>query len=380
MIDLQTVTDLQTAQGHWADTLAQEKLTMTTATYTYCLKGSQVVLVRDDGGYQVGVVNPGAVEWLANRLRPGLEKTLARIAGLEIGLEFVPLSGPPSEPEPAETLELLTGDAQARPSEAGLALASVNYYGVYFEAGGAGFNLIPHSYVYFWQFLLGPAFALWLYLMADEKTALTRNPATWWTQPRDYSFDQLTQHLNRKHQRYVAGDELECTYSRERRKEGRPLLGPADCCGGRKYEWLRFKKHSKSNGYMCLHWSAGLAETLARWQLAVIEVNEGYKCKIQTWRMLPHLTPYQAGLLLPAIQGEHEAWLRKNGPKSDPPIFFPFWETVTEENIVPLMPTHDQPEISHNFDQRSNYQEFLKHAARNPRWGQNGDEEGDDDA
>jgi hypothetical protein len=132
---------------------------------------------------------------------------------------------------------------------------------------------------------------------------------------------------------------------------------------------------------MCYHWSVGLLEILAKWQLVVIELGEGYKCKIQTWRMLPYLTPYQVSLLHPTIQQEYEVWLRKYGPRLDPPIYFPFWQESIASNIVPLLPTHDLPEVIHNFDQRRNYQEFKRHAVLNPRYGiGQEEEEGEDEA
>ena len=112
----------------------------------------------------------------------------------------------------------------------------------------------------------------------------------------------------------------------------------------------------------------GLLEVLNRWQLVVIELGQGYKCKIQTWRMLPHLTPYQAGLLHPTLQKDYEVFLRDYGPRSDPPVPFSTWKTATEENIVPLLPTRDLPEINDTFEERRNYQEFLRHATRNPHY------------
>lgn len=366
------MTDLTTAQAWWSETLKQLQNQMTISTYDFCLRSSQAVAVRENGGLQIGVTNPAAVEWLSHRLQATVERTLAGVAGRQIGLEFLPLTGAPPV---IETLP--TAPVDAGPSEAGRLLAGINYYSAYFEAGGSGFSQIPHAYAYFWGALLGPAFNAWLLLLADDKSKLTKNPATWWSQPRDYSFEKLTQRLNRRHPRYVAGGEIECTRSRDRRRAGDPLRHPEDCCGGPGYDHLRFKQHSKA-GLICAHWSAGQLEILDRWQLVAIEINDGYKCRLQVWRLLPYLTPHQVGLLHPTIGEEYEGWLREYGARLDPPLGYPTWQAASEKNIVPLLPTHDQPEVTPNFAERRQYQEFLRHAIPNPGY-RGGDEEADDE-
>lgn len=363
-------TPLELARQYWAETLkALNGNLMTRASFEQLLQGSEVVTI-ENGTYQIGIRNEGSLEWLekpSTKARVYQALSLAT-EGAEISLKFILLPSAlpgPERPAAVPPEETLTG-----PSEAGQHLASLNYYSVYFEAKGTGFSQVPHPYVRFWQFLLGPAFGLYLYLSAEDTSRLTKNPATWWTQPKPHSFEELTQKLNKKHPRYVAGDELECTRSLEWRKEGKPLRGPADCCGGFRYEWLRFKQHPKAGcGVICHHWSVGLLEILAKWQLVVIELGElGYKCKIQTWRMLPYPTPYQISLLHPTIQKEFEAHVREYGSRLDPPLYYPFWKTTTETNIVPLLPFHDLPELTHTFDLRRNYQEFKRHAVRNPHY------------
>lgn len=380
MIADPTATSLTLAEQHWAEVLAHfQNGQMSAQTFDFCLRSSRVVAV-ENGSYQVGIANSAALDWLQNRegIRIAIKRELDNVTGVSLSLDFIPL--PTTLPPLLEGAGVAeAGPVTAGPSEAGHTLARINYYSAYFEPRGTGFNQIPHPYTYYWQFLLGPAFSLWLLLMSDEKSPLTKNPATWWGQPRLYSFEKLTQRLNKAHPRYVAGDELECTRSRESRKDGKPLQRPADCCGGPRYEWLRFKKHPRG-GLICAHWSAGLLEILVRWQLVVVELNEGYKCKIQVWRMLPYLTPYQVGLLHPTIQADYEDFLREHGPRLDPPLYFPFWQTTTEENIVPLLPTRDMPEITHNFDERRNYQEFKRHAVPNPNYAGNQEDEADDEA
>ncbi|GIK36593.1 MAG: hypothetical protein BroJett011_04260 [Chloroflexota bacterium] len=369
------MTDLELAQRNWTAALNNLQGQMSPTTFDFCLRSSQVVAAQN-GAYQVGIVNPGAVDWLQNRekFRAAIEREIAAVAGVPLSLDFIPL--PSTLPPPDEA-----GQAQPEtPSAAAQAVASANYYAGFFEKGGAGFSQTPHHTTYFWQNLLGPAFGLWLILVAEEKHQLTRNPATWWTQPTDRKYVDLARRLNRRHHRYISGDEIECTKSRERRQAGQHLLNPADCCGSPQYDLLRYKSHPKPGcGLLCLHWKAGLLETLARWNLVVVELINGldaYKFRLQTWRMLPILTPAQVSLFDPHLRDEYRNWLRAYGDKFNIPSV-PFWETITEANLVPLMPTHDQPEIVHNFDQRRKRQEFLRHAVSNPRYrqGQESDDE-----
>lgn len=376
MIDMQTVTDLQTAQGHWADTLAQLRQQMTTATFDFCLAGSQVLAVRDDGAYRVAVAKPTAVEWLANRLQSSVERALTAIAGRQVELEFVALSGPlPDQAGPREAEELPAGDTR---SHAGLVVANADYHAGFFGRGTDGYAQLPHHSTYFWVPLLDRAFALLNILTATDRRPLS-TPAHYWTPPVEYTYTELAGKLNRRHPRYISGDEIECSKSREGRLKGdRPLRTAADCCHSPRYDLLRYKPHPRENCLLCLHWKAGLLEVLERWGLVAIELKDfgdSYKFRVQAWRLLPILTPYQCRLLTPPLQADYFSWLRQWGHRYDIPDLA-FWQSITEESIIPLMPTHDQPEITHNFDQRRKRQEFLRHAVANPGYGQ---EEGEDD-
>jgi hypothetical protein len=83
--------------------------------------------------------------------------------------------------------------------------------------------------------------------------------------------------------------------------------------------------------------------------------------------MLPVLTPHQVRLLNPVIQGRYEEWIAGYGRKFNIPSWG-FFKGITVENIVPLLPTHDQPVVKHNFSQRERWQTFLRHANRNPHY------------
>jgi hypothetical protein len=370
-----TTNSLELAQQHWATALAHLQGQMSPATFDFCLRSSQVVAVHN-GTYQIGVINPGATDWLNNRekFRAPINRELDKIAGAELSLDFVPFpSTLPPLPEAAAQPE------PEAPSAAAQTVASANYYAGFFERGGSGFSQIPHHTTYFWQNLLGPAFGLWLILVAEEKRSLT-SPAHWWSQPVERKYVDLARRLNRRHHRYISGDEIECTKSRERRQAGQLLLNAADCCNSPRYDLLRFKQHPRPGcGLLCLHWKIGLLEILAHWNLVVVElVNglDGYKFKLQTWRMLPILTPIQVSLFDPPLQDEYRNWLRVYGHHFQIATV-PFWETISEENLVPLMPTHDQPEIVHNFDQRRKRQDFLRHAVANSCYQVNGHEDED---
>lgn len=369
MIADQTALTLTLAQRYWAAALEQVRGQMSLQTYDFCLRSSQVI-DAGPGRLKIGIVNPLALDWLNNRekLRAGVQRELDNIAGCSLSLEFtaIPITLPPL----AENGQTHHGEVAVGPSDAAQAVASANYYAGFFEGGGTGFSQIPHHSTFFWQNLLGPAFALWLILVARETRTL-KSPANWWSKPVAHKYVDLARMLNKSHHRYVSGDEIECTKSRERRQAGGALARPGDCCQSAKYDLLRYKTHPRTGcGLICLHWKTGVLETLARWNLVVVELINGldaYKFNIQTWRMLPVLTPFQVSRFEPALQDEYRGWIRSNGHHFNIPSLS-FWEGITEENLVPFMPTHDQPEITHNFDGRRKKQDFLRHAVSNANY------------
>jgi len=347
---------------------------MTQATYDFCLRDAELSGLADDGTWQIGA--PAlAADLLDNR--PGLKTqimdTLARVTGQAIRVEFMTRI----EMAQFEDLDLdldppADDEAEVGPSAAAQIIAAADWSRGFFKSGGAGYLQVPHHTTYFWAQLLGDAYRLLNILVAEDRRGLD-NPANWWTQPQEYTFADLVSKLNRSHHRYISGDEIECHHSRMARQNDHALIAAEDCCGSSKYEYLRFKAHPVRSCLMCLHWRPGLLEILEQWDLVAIELKnlhstqKSYKFTLQAWRMLPVLTPWQVQFLIPQLQEDYKRWLRAYGSKFNIPNL-PFWEQIQEPNIVPLLPTHDQPEITHTFHKRKKLVEFRDRAIVNPRY------------
>jgi hypothetical protein len=217
--------------------------------------------------------------------------------------------------------------------------------------------------------LLGPAFALWQFLSTQDKRPLHAIAPNYWSPPQRYSYRDLAQKLNRKHPRVISGDAIECVHSRELRKAGTPLLHKADCCRNSKYKYLRLKAHPKGQGFMCQHWSEGMLEVLHREGLVAVEVREinEQKMYIQTWRMLPLLTPAQYARLSNDLQNDYDKWLTTYGHIFGVTIRRE-WELSQEASIVPLMPGYDGLAINNNFKTRKKWLSFIENAFRNENY------------
>jgi hypothetical protein len=80
----------------WARTLSELQLQMARATFDQWLKGSRLIgfeQLRDTAPrLVVGVTNPRAVEWLEHRLKPVVQRTVNRLLGCEVDLQFLPMN------------------------------------------------------------------------------------------------------------------------------------------------------------------------------------------------------------------------------------------------------------------------------------------------
>ena len=72
----------------WSAALGELQLQMTQATFDTWLRDSKL-LREDNGTYVIGVKNGYAKDWLENRLLSTIKRTMARIAGRTVAIEFV---------------------------------------------------------------------------------------------------------------------------------------------------------------------------------------------------------------------------------------------------------------------------------------------------
>lgn len=78
----------------WQVTLGELELQMTKATYTMWLKDTQFLRLGD-GSFVISVRNEAAVDWLTNRLKETVERTLSAVVGqaTAVAFEFTAKSG-----------------------------------------------------------------------------------------------------------------------------------------------------------------------------------------------------------------------------------------------------------------------------------------------
>jgi hypothetical protein len=376
----------------WAEVQAVIRPQMTQAAYDAVVAGTRLDPESSNGHYRVLAPTEMAREWLENRLKVVVAKALEFAVRHPVEVEFAlgeatPL--PPLEPAPpAEAIVPADLPAEEAPAEAtaptgppaealtpGQIVARADYIRGFLEGDRAnkikpaGYSQVPHHTTFFHLPELGPAYGLLKILDSKDKRALKDVAPNYWTPPARYSFQELAEKLNHAHHRFISGDTYECDYSRQRRKERRPLASTEECCHSPNYEWLRYKQHS-GGGLACLHWVVGQLEVLHRVGLARIEIRpREYKPLVQVWRMPPVITPYQYRGLTPQLQSDFDAWLIEYGHLFNIP-HLDFWRAITEPYLAPLMPGYTSWEIEDNWlDQYRKRRNFFDHALRNPAYG-----------
>jgi chromosomal replication initiator protein len=88
----------------WSAALGELQLQMTQATFDTWLRDSRL-LKQEDGTFVIGVKNGYAKDWLEHRLLATIKRTLARLTGRTVGVQFVVWS---EETEQREDISLLT--------------------------------------------------------------------------------------------------------------------------------------------------------------------------------------------------------------------------------------------------------------------------------
>ena len=90
---------MMNADKAWKATLGELELQMTRATFNTWLKDTRL-LAYEDGDFVIGVRNDYAKDWLENRLRETILRTLSEIAGDWVNIRFVVWSDELIAPQP----------------------------------------------------------------------------------------------------------------------------------------------------------------------------------------------------------------------------------------------------------------------------------------
>ncbi|GAB4423982.1 MAG: hypothetical protein Kow0031_02750 [Anaerolineae bacterium] len=346
----------------WSAVKTQLRQQMTRATFDQHITPSQ--LVSANGVYRVEAANEQSLDWLEHRLRPIVTRTLANQLAVtpetlqvEFCLPRMPAAIPPVEREAPATADPIAAE-----------VAQADLLASYLDTGGSGYAQLPHLYTHFWLPLLGPAFDLWLSLTADDKRSLKAIAPNCWTPARSYTFRELAARLNQQNPRCVYGYADECHHSRQRRLASQPLTETADCCRNRKWAHIR-RQSLPEGGYLCQHWVEGRLEALERLGLARVHLAQptSRKPRVQIWRLLPPLTPAQAGRLTPHRRRDFEQWLTDYGHTLG--LTPERWQRMTAPSLLPLMPGYDRHDLPvSNLATRQARQDFAAAASANPNY------------
>ncbi len=152
----------------WKATLGELELQMTKATFNTWLKGARLISFEENE-YVIGVRNDYAKDWLENRLRDTILRTLATIAGKKVQLRFVVWSDELIAPPPP-VLSQETITRQEEPRQA-------NWQYENGEGNGNGGNTLNQKFT-FSNFVVGSSnrLAHAAALSVAENPGLTYNP------------------------------------------------------------------------------------------------------------------------------------------------------------------------------------------------------------
>jgi len=325
----------------WPQALEQLQRQMTRATFEQWLQHTRL-LDHADGVYRIAVQSEQAQEWLQHRLRETVERTLANLVGEPVSVEFVVAAAPvATPPDPTPAAGPPTGDDPSL-------LSQIDYQQLW---NSTGFIKLDHYANIFWRRYLGRAFDLWLYL--QSKPMSRHHLAQGWTPSKKFRFRELARALKAS-VNSIKGAEENCYYLRLAADLGQPF---SDCCGRfQEVRWEPALRQAQDEAPRCMHWRTGWLEILfAEKLLAVEEIKSpdkprSHSLKLQVWRILPLLTPWQVGHLSEVEQERHDRWVERYGHLAQPPVSLEAWEAETAPTLVPLMTSPPYDLGRTNFD------------------------------
>lgn len=322
-----------TTQQVWQNTLDQLKLQMTQATFNTRVKPCRL-LATEANHFSIGVKDAYAAEWLENRLRDTITRTLSNTLGSEATVAFKVI--PNGTQHPTTPLDIAS---EAQPAMIPLiatpeaTFAQIDYRKMWFGEGTTGFFMRPLYAEKFWQAYLGRAYSLWSLIQADN-----RQNKQFWTRPKKYRYKYLARSLGCGFTT-IKGGLRPCDRHEKSKMQGEPF---SECCG--RYRPVDWGYRTADGNHQCMHWNPGLMEKLYHaGLLAIEEKGEADKPRshilhLQVWTMLPLLTPHQVEKLSDAHQKEHEYWLERVGTQAG--FSVSDWESLGAKSLLPLLPDY----------------------------------------
>ncbi len=311
------------SENLWAVTLSQLQLQMTRATFDTWLKDTWLISA-DNGLWQVGVKSDAARDWLENRLRNTIARTVTNIAGHPVAVEFV-VNGHKADFSSNEREQQLLSLAQAEILQ--------------FDVYEAGYINHAHYIQRFWGALVGAeAMQVWAYIRSFYKEpryiydpgekAWVPNPNwTPWTSARTFRPSDLARAIQSKdkkepNRRKVTGGWVTCKKFQVAYDNGEVW----DCCRQcgsqpRKTQLTQAKSSPKypQGRPTCRYWQPGVFDIFrAEGMGLIIQTGDPIKPRtvfydIQVYQLLPLLSPLQVSGLNKVTRQEHTRWLKKRG-------------------------------------------------------------------
>jgi len=339
-------------QQIWTRALGQLQLQMTRATFEAWLKETALISTEAGNVYVIETKNGFAREWLENRLVTTIQRTLASIVGTDVTLKFV-TDTPDAALSPDDQAAPLCPSAVLTPHDLPFEVRLADDQAVTFVEAvdfeqlwmKTGFTQVPDYAIRYWRTYLGRAFDLWEFLISEDKRDIKKmlqKKIPYWTPARRYSYRSLASVLGCGRPT-LTGRLGPCwVYERKKKQAGEAgvPLPEADCCG--RYQ----PHHMRPNGQdelECMHWLEGILERLYREGLVAVQrvkhrgKPRSHELRLQAWRLVPLLTPYQVAQFKHELDRErHKHWLERYGHLCD--FALPNWERITARSLVPYIP------------------------------------------
>lgn len=333
----------------WQTALAQLRMQMTEATFDSWVKDTRFVSHENDE-VVIATKSVFAKDWLENRLFSVVKRTTENVFGKNVEVRFV-LDVPSAGPLESDLQTDLQGDPPGgRTSQEGIPQAGIPQKGTsqedrpeliqpdqtdeplsfadafarntdfYSIKMDMGFWLPELQYDnLFWAPYLGNCWSFYRHLLMHWTRSvrtkkdkhlldMTRPENHCFTPPFRLSYRKATRWLGKKNYKIIPGGIYECHRSGDMHRVGLRLTQCQECHDP--HDW-----QPESGGGRCYYWREGLLHRLFDERLLAIQISSTNRAKIQIWRTLGLLTPWQVGQLNSMLQDQHENWLERFGHK-----------------------------------------------------------------